>query len=229
MKPNSEANSHIQRASPSSIAVQATEDINGIRLIAFHPISRMDLSVHIEASHPEHYRTLRVKLCREDMPDSPIHVSKLDTQHSSKFGTGYNAGFLINFPPLQADNKNYFLQLESSLSQNLHKYKTMPVYFEANSSFKYVKLSFNAERKIDQGDVNQTSVVALPLIMIVAIAFFNRDKFFSYITTVIEKWTKPTPISRSPVQTVPIDPRADDIIVEQIMNINKRKVKPRKM
>ncbi|XP_046603692.1 nodal modulator 2 [Neodiprion virginianus] len=229
LKPNVEANLHVQRATPSSVAVQATEDIHGIRLIAFHPILRTDLSVHIDAAHPEHYRTLRVKLCREDIPDSPIHVVKLDTQHASKLGNSYSAGFLIHFPPLQADNKKYFVQLESSLSQTLHKYKTIPIYFEANSSFKHVKLSFHAERKVDQGDVNQTSVVALPLIMLVALAFLNREKLWNNLTTLVENWTKPVPISRSPVQTVPVDPRADDIIVEQIMNINKRKVKPRKM
>ncbi|XP_012258084.2 nodal modulator 3 [Athalia rosae] len=228
LKPNTDANAHIQRATPSSVAVQATEDIHGIRLIAFHPISRTDLSVHIEAAHPEHYRTLKVKLCREDMPDSPILVSKLDSQHTSKIGSSYNSGFLIHFPPLQADNRKYFVQLESSLSQTSHKYKTVPIYFEANSSFKHIKLFFNAERKVDQGDVNQTSVVALPLIMLVALAFLNREKLWSYLTTLVEKWTKPVPTSRSPVQTIPIDPGVD-IIVEQIMNINKRKVKPRKL
>lgn len=229
MKPNAEPNAHIQRATPSSVAVQATEDIYGIRLVAFHPISQTDLSIHVDAVHPEHYRTLKVKLCKEDMPDTPIHVAKLDVQHGSKIGNSYNAGFLIHFPPLQADNKKYFVQLESSLSQALHKYKTIPVYFEANSSFKHIKLSFRAERKVDQGDVNQTSVVALPLIILVAIAFLNREKLWGHLTALVENWTKPVPASRSPVQTIPIDPRADDIIVEQIMNINKRKVKPRKM
>ncbi|XP_015587289.1 nodal modulator 2 isoform X2 [Cephus cinctus] len=228
LEPSAEANSHIQRAAPSSIAVQVTEDLHGLRLIAFHPISRTDVSVHVVSAQPEHYRTLKVKLCREDMPDSPIHISKLDSQHNAKIGTSYNSGFLIHFPPLQADGKKYFVQLESSLSQTLHKYKTIPVYFEANSSFKHVKLTFSAERKVDQGDMNQTSIVALPLIMLVALTFLNREKLMTWLNTVVERWSKPVPISRAPVPAIPIDPRADDIIVEQIMNINKRKTKPRK-
>lgn len=223
-----EANNHIQRTSPSSLMIQTGEDIRGLKLITFHPISRTDVSVHVVSVQSEHYRTLKVKLCREDMPDSPIHISKLDTQHSSKIGTSYNAGFLIHFPPLQADNKKYFIQLESSLSPSLHKYKTNSVYFEANSSFKYVKLTFNAERKVDQGDMNQTSIVALPFIMLITVAFLNREKLWSWLNTLIERWSKPSPISRTPVQAIPIDPRADDIIVEQIMNINKRKTKLRK-
>ncbi|XP_012278866.1 nodal modulator 3 isoform X2 [Orussus abietinus] len=228
LKPNVEANALIQRATPSSIAVQTKEDIQGLRLVVFHPISRTDFSVHVVSPQPEHYRTLKVKLCREDMPDTPIHISKLDGPQTAKVGASYNAGFLVHFPPLQADGKKYFVQLESSLSPALHKYRTTPIYFETNTSFKYVKLTFNAERKMDQSDMNQTSVIALPFIILVAFAFLNRDKVWYWLNASVEKWSKPAPISRAPVQAVPIDPKADDIIVEQIMNINKRKVKPRK-
>ncbi|KYM94379.1 PREDICTED: nodal modulator 3 [Cyphomyrmex costatus] len=230
LKPNAESNAHIERTSPSSQLVQPMQDIHGLRLIAFHPISRTDVSVHVTSTQPEYYRTIKVKLCRENVPDSPVHISKLDVQQStSKNTNAYNAGFLVHFPPLQADGRKYFVQLESSLSQTVHKYRTIPVYFEANSSFKYVKLTFNAERKVDQGEMNQTSVIALPFIMLVALAFFNREKLWVWLNALLERRSKPVPSSRTPVQAIPIDSRADDIIVEQIMNINKRKAKPRKV
>nr|XP_003706916.1 PREDICTED: nodal modulator 3 isoform X2 [Megachile rotundata] len=228
LKPNAEVNAHIQRTSPESITIKTATDIRGLRLVAFHPIPRTDVSVHVVSVQPEHYRTLKVKLCREDMPDSPIHTAKLEAQQFSKIGSAYNAGFLVHLPPLQADGRKYFVQLESSLSHTLHKYRTVPFYFEANSSFKYVKLTFNAERKIDQSDMNQTSIIALPFIVLVTIAFFNREKLWLWLSALIERWSKPTPNTRTPIQAVPIDPRTDDIIVEQIMNINKRKTKPRK-
>ncbi|CAK9802616.1 Nodal modulator 3 [Anthophora quadrimaculata] len=230
LKPNTEVNSHIQRTSPVSTTVQTSTDIRGLRLIAFHPISRTDVSVHVVSAQLEHYRTLRVKLCREDMPDSPLHTAKLEVSQLNKVisGSAYNAGFIVHLPPLQADGRKYFVQLESSLSQALHKYKNAPFYFEANSSFKYVKLAFNAERKVDQSDMNQTSVVALPFIMLVTVAFFNRERLWLWLNALVERWSKPIPNTRTPMQAVPIDPRADDIIVEQIMNINKRKIKPRK-
>ncbi|XP_011332456.1 nodal modulator 3 isoform X2 [Ooceraea biroi] len=229
LKASVESNAHIQRTSPSSQLVQPMEDIHGLRLIAFHPISRTDVSVHVTSIQPEHYRTIKVKLCREDAPDSPVHISKLDAQQStSKIAGSHNAGFLVHFPPLQADGRKYFVQLESSLSQAVHKYRTVPIYFEANSSFKYVKLTFNAERKVDQSEMSQTSVIALPFIILVALAFVNRDKLWTWLNTLLERRSKPAPSSRAPVQAIPIDPRADDIIVEQIMNINKRKTKPRK-
>ncbi|XP_071858725.1 BOS complex subunit NOMO3 isoform X2 [Bombus fervidus] len=228
LKPNAEVNAHIQRTSPISTSIRTSSDVRDLRLVAFHPIARTDVSVHVLSMQPEHYRTLKVKLCREDTPDSPIHTSRLNTQQLSKVDSAYNAGFLVHFPPLQADGKKYFVQLESSLSHALHKYRTIPFYFEANSSFKYVKLTFDAERKVDQSDMNQTSVVALPFIIFITIAFFNREKLWSWLNVLIERWPKSAPISRTPIQAVPVDSRADDIIVEQIMNINKRKMKPRK-
>ncbi|XP_017891823.1 nodal modulator 3 [Ceratina calcarata] len=202
LKPNAEVNAHIQRTSPASVLIQATSDVRSLRLVGFHPISRTDVSVHVVSTQPEHYRTLRVKLCKEDMPDSPVHTSKLEAQQPGKAGSTYNAGFLVHLPPLQADGKKYFVQLESSLSHALHKYKTVPFYFEANSSFKYVKLIFNAQRKIDQSDMNQTSVVALPFILLVTVAFFNRDKLWLWLNTIVERWSKPTPSSRAPMQAV---------------------------
>lgn len=228
LKPNAEVNIHIKRTSPSSQLVQPVNDVHGLRLIAFHPISRTDVAVHVTSVQPEHYRTIKVKLCTDDAPDSPIHVSKLDVQQTGKIASSYNAGFLVHFPSLHTDGRRYFVQLESSLSQSVHKYHTAPVYFETNSSFKYVKLAFNAERKVDQADMNQTSVVALPFIALVALAFFNRETLWTWLNALVEKRSKPVPSSRAPVQAIPIDPRADDIIVEQIMNINKRKTKPRK-
>lgn len=185
--------------------------------------------MHVTSDQPEYYRTIKVKLCRENAPDMPVHVSKLDAQQfTSKNVGGYNAGFLVHFPPLQADGRKYFVQLESSLSQTAHKYRTVPVYFEANSSFKYFKLAFDAEPKSDQNEMNQTSVVALPFIILIGLAFSNRERLWTWLNALLEKRSKPIPSSRTPVQAIPIDPRADDIIVEQIMNINKRKTKARK-
>ncbi|XP_011299165.1 nodal modulator 1 [Fopius arisanus] len=225
-----QTNSRVYRASPEGIDVQVIDtDVEGLRFIAFHPIPRTDLSVHVIADQVDHYRTLKVKLCREDQPDSPIHSVRIDPQQASKFNSHSNPGFLMHFPPLQSNGKKYFVQLESSLSTALYKYKVIPSYFEANTSFKALTLRFKAERKIDHGEMNQSSVIALPFIMLVAIAFLNREKLWVWLNVRIEQWSKAGPVQRSPVpQSIPIDPRTDDIIVEQIMNINKRKTKPRK-
>ncbi|OXU24420.1 hypothetical protein TSAR_002763 [Trichomalopsis sarcophagae] len=223
------------RAIPSSVAVQATQDVHDIKLMALQPVSRTDVSVRVIANQPENYRTLKIKLCREDSPDSPIHIAKLDSQFSAKMN---NAGFIHHFPPLQADGKKYFVQLETTLSKSTHEYKIVPVYFEANSSFKYVELRFEAERKHDHGDANQITFVPLPLIILVTAAFFHRDALSSWLNTTIERWSRRPSSSNSrnsqasaPNLIAATDPRVDDIIVEQIKNINSKsskKVKPRK-
>ncbi|XP_011500341.1 PREDICTED: nodal modulator 3 [Ceratosolen solmsi marchali] len=228
------SNSRNLRAIPSSIAVQATQDIHDIKLMALQPVSRTDVSIRIISNQLENYRTLKVKLCREDIPDSPIHIAKIESQY---FGKMNNAGFLLHFPPLQADGKKYFIQLESSLSKLTHEYKIFPVYFEANSSFKFVDLRFDAVRKHEQGDANQITFVPLPLIILVTIAFFHREALCGWLNTTIEKWYKrPSSSLNRNSQGVPnllaaTDSRADDIIVEQIKNINSKsskKLKPRK-
>ncbi|KAJ8672759.1 hypothetical protein QAD02_004019 [Eretmocerus hayati] len=228
-------NSRSIRAIPSSVAVQAKQDVYDIKLMALQPVSRTDVSVRVISNIPENYRTLKLKLCLEDSPDSPIHVVKLDNQNSGKFGS---AGAIVHFPSLQADGRKYFIQLETSLSKSSHDYKIVPIYFEANSSFKYVELRFDAERKHDHGDSNQITFVPLPLIILVTLAFFNREALSSWLNTTIEKWSRRSvPSSSRNTQTsapgiiAATDSRMDDIIVEQIKNINgkgSKKSKPRK-
>ena len=149
-----------------------------------------------------------------------------------------SAGFLVHFPPLQADGKKYFVQLETSLSKSTHEYKVIPVYFEANSSFKYVELRFDAERRHDQGDANQITFVPLPLIILVTAAFFYREALSGWLNTTVERWTSRRASANSRNSNANAanlmaanDPRIDDIIVEQIKNINSKtvkKAKPRK-
>ena len=160
---------------------------------------------------------------------------KLDSQYTAKMN---NAGVIIHFPPLPADGRKYFLQLETSLSKSSHKYKITPVYFEANTSFKYAELRFDADRKHDQGDTNQINFVPLPLIILVTAAFFNREALSSWLNTTVERWSRRSPASnnRNSQSTGSgminaNDPRVEDLIAEQLKNINSKtskKVKPRK-
>ncbi|KAF7996738.1 hypothetical protein HCN44_002384 [Aphidius gifuensis] len=233
LKNDVQSNLHIQRSSPLFVDVFINNnDTHGIEFVVFHPISRSDVSINIKTNKPEYYRTLKIKLCREDQPDTPIYTSSIDQSSlsSSKFSNNYNPGFLIHLPSLKLNNKKYFIQLESTLSKAIFKYNTIPIYFNANESFKGIDVLFNVERNIDNNDMNQSSIMALPLILIVAIAFLKRDNLVNWFNLIIVQFNKSVPVNKPQVvQVAPIDPRADDIIVEQIMNINKRKVKPRKV
>ncbi|XP_014218232.1 nodal modulator 1 [Copidosoma floridanum] len=234
-------NSRGLRAIPSSVAVQATQDVYNIKLMALQPVSRTDISVRVTSSQPENYRTLRVRLCREESPDSPIHVAKLDSQLSSKQQQFSSAGYLLHLPSLQVDGKRYFVQLDTTLSRSNYDYQIAPVYFEANSSFKYVKLHFDADRRHDHADGSQITLVPLPLIILVTLAFFKRDSISSWLNTAVEKWSsnkksspsvskKAQDVAQSQVATN--DSKLEELIAEQLRNINakstSKKVKPRK-
>ncbi|KAL7295888.1 hypothetical protein TKK_0010932 [Trichogramma kaykai] len=221
------------RAIPSSIAVQATQDVYDIKLMALQPVSRTDVSVRVISTHPENYRTLKVKLCREDQADSPIHVLRLDNNNHMK---STNSGVILHFPPLQIDGKKYFVQLETTLSRATHTYDIKPFYFTANSSFKYAELHFNGERHHDHGDGGQITYLPLPLILIVTIAFYNREALSAWLNTTVEKWSRKSTTKSSQNQQnllASSDPRLEEqLIAEQLKNINAKsigkKVKPRK-
>lgn len=69
----------------------------------------MDLSVHVESTVPDHLKTLRLKLCKEDAPDSPVHVVKLDAL------AGNTSVYLKMIDKSQSYAKSVFLQVESSI------------------------------------------------------------------------------------------------------------------
>ncbi|XP_069686991.1 BOS complex subunit NOMO1 [Periplaneta americana] len=232
MKEGPEVNQHVQRATPLGIPVKAADgDVTGLRLIVFHPLNQMDLTVHVQATSPEHLRTLRAKLCREDSPESPVHIMKVDpTNGKSPPSRGISSAMLV-FPSLPADGRGYFLQLQSSLSHATHSYTTHAVHFKANSSFKLVKLSFKPEQKIMEQELGHSSYFALPLMIIGLLVYLNQQKVLPFLNWVSQSLSNSlvTGVNTTRVNNMPTDHNvADAVMVEQIMNVTKRKVKPRK-
>ena len=210
--------------------LQASDgDIQGLKLIVFYPVNQMDISVYVQAANAEYLRTLRAKLCREDSPDSPVHVMKLDSSNG-KSSRGLNVAMLV-FPSIPADGRGYFMQLESSLSHQTHSYTTHAVHFKANSSFKLVKLSFKPEPKIMEQELGHSSYLALALLIIGLVAYLNRQKVLPFINWVSQSLSNSlaTGVNTNRVNTVSIDHSLSDaVIVEPILNVTKRKAKPRK-
>ncbi|PSN32990.1 Nodal modulator 1 [Blattella germanica] len=230
MKEGPEINQHIQRATPVGIPVKANDgDVSGLRLIVFHPLNQMDLTVHVQTTTAEHLRTLRAKLCREDSPDSPVHIMKLDSSNG-KSSRGLNAAMLV-FPSVPADGRGYFLQLESTLSQQTHTYTTHAVHFKANSSFKLVKLSFKPEPKVLEQELGHSSYFALPLMIIVLVVYLNQQKVLPFLNRLSQSLSTSlnTGVNNSRMSNVNTDHNVSDaVIVEPVMSITKRKAKPRK-
>jgi hypothetical protein len=191
----------------------------------------MDLTVQVQATTAEHLRTLRAKLCREDAPDSPVHIIKLDSPSKKPPSTrGTNTAMLV-FPSLPADGRGYFLQLESTLPLSTHSYKTHAVHFKANVSFKLVKLPFKPEPKILEQELGHSSYFALPLMIIGLITYFNQQKVLLLLNWITQSLSSSltTGVNTSRVTNATSDHNAvDAVTVEPIINVTKRKLKPRK-
>ncbi|PNF29184.1 Nodal modulator 1 [Cryptotermes secundus] len=232
VKEGPEINQHIQRSTPVGIPVKAADgDVTDLRLVVFHPITQMDLTVHVQTTNPEHLRTLRAKLCREDSPDSPVHIVKLDSPNGkSPSSKGTNAAMLV-FPSLPADGRGYFLQLESTLSHSTHSYTTHAVHFKANSSFRLVKLSFKPEPKVLEHELVHSSYFALPLIIMAVVIYFNHVKILPFLNWIVQSLSSSltTGVNTSrAINTTSDHAAVDAVMVEPIINVTKRKLKPRK-
>lgn len=192
----------------------------------------MDLTAHVQAPTAEHLRTLKAKLCREDAPDSPVHVVKLEPL-SGKGSRGNNAA-MIMFPSIPVDGRGYFLQLESTLSRAAFTYTTHAIHFRANSSFKHVRLVFKPEPKVTEQELGHSSYVALPLIIIGVLIYTNRLKVIPVLNRMVQS------LNGSLTQTSAVGNNGrnsavssehntvDAVMVEPVLNVRSRKVKLRK-
>lgn len=181
VKPTAEANKHIYRATPDSIPLQAVEsDVKNLRLIAFRPIAKTEVVAVVRSGVDtvEQLRSVKLRLCREETPDHPIHVVRLDSIVGTQGGRVheyYPAGVMVHFPLIPSDGRGYVLQLESSLSPSAYDYSNQAVHFRTNVSFHYVPFSFEPIPRFVDQDMNQGSIFLLPLVLIALFSYFGRD------------------------------------------------------
>ncbi len=112
-----------------------------------------------------------MRLFNELNPDQPITAIELK---SSPF-------FFL--PPLPIDNRNYFIRLESSLSNNLYEFEAPSKSFRANTSHMHLTLNFNPKLRINMNsgnyneqDISHGSIYTLPLLILLAILAYNYNK-----------------------------------------------------
>ncbi|KAG8264590.1 hypothetical protein J6590_008529 [Homalodisca vitripennis] len=156
------------------------EDVQGLNIIVFRPISRTDITVYVVAESPENLRSLRVKMFRDDTTVHSVRLSSLKATPS--FALTSTA---LVFPPVPADGRVYSIQLESSLSQKTHNYRTHPVYFKANSSFQLVRLNFVTTSQTGDSELSHTSYLALPLVLIALLVLYNREAAQALLTRLL--------------------------------------------
>uniref|UniRef100_V5G516 Nodal modulator 3 n=1 Tax=Anoplophora glabripennis TaxID=217634 RepID=V5G516_ANOGL len=223
---------HVERTTPEFIEINSiSEDIKDLKLIVFRPATQMDVLVKIYAENVEHYKSLKVKLIRETGSSIIVHTAKIDAL-SLKLTNDINPGVLLHIPSLPIDNRLYSIQLETNLAQNT-RWKPQIHHFNANTSFEYIELDFNAKSSISEQPIKQTSIWSLIFILSIIFSLYNielvanvlKDKFdfnISAITNLI-----PIPSASQKNATDYYDNAQIDQIVQSI-NAVKKKPKPKK-
>lgn len=184
----------------------------------FRPISRTDVSIYVTTGSADHLRSLRVRMSRDDLTVHSVRLSTLKATPSCSL----TATALV-FPPVPADGRMYSIQLESSLSHKTHNYRTHPVYFKANSSFQLVRLNFVTSVQTSDNELSHTSYLALPLLLLALLVFYNRDTVKILVTRLME--SKLSAQDNSSFSHLD-DSSGDTLTVEQVPL--KKKVKQRK-
>ncbi|XP_047519963.1 nodal modulator 1 [Pieris napi] len=152
------------------------KDIENVRLIVMQPTQLTDASVLVHADF-EHYRTLKLTLAL-DNTKQPIYSTKVDP---SGYSASSNPGVMFVLPRLQADNKSYVVNVESSLSKGTHSYEEPAVYFFSDGKYKHFDIHFVAKVKSSEQELRASSFLLVPLLIALVAAYLHRDKILAKI------------------------------------------------
>lgn len=144
----------------------------------------MDITVLVESTVPEHLKTLKLKLCKDDSPDSPIYSVKLDSiaggsKHWGNPATQerfLKAGLLVQLPFIPRDKTPYFIQIESGLNKHTFSYKEPVVHFIADKTYRNFKLLFEPVPKVLDHEFSQSNLMIIPLLLAAALIYMYSQK-----------------------------------------------------
>ncbi|KAL3886602.1 hypothetical protein ACJMK2_026586 [Sinanodonta woodiana] len=205
-------NKHIERAAPKSrIILVENSDFQGVNIIAFRRMNQMDISGNV-VTDPDYLPSLKVRLFRDDNQGVPIQTVSL----------GVVSFFYL--PSLQIDDQKYTIKLESTLQKTTHDYILPEVSLTANVSYKHVTFKFEPKRKSLDNDLTQSSILVLPLTILVLYAAYNYEKVLPFLGQLanqvqqsVNTVNKPVAENSAASETDPSD-----------SPIQKKKSKPRK-
>ncbi|XP_075989441.1 BOS complex subunit NOMO2 [Anticarsia gemmatalis] len=210
---------------PPKLEVKDNKDIENVRLIAIQPTQITDTNVLVYTPNIDHYKTLRLTLALENTPHTPIYSTKLD---AAGFNQNMNPGLVYILPRLPADNKTYVVQLESTLSKATHVYGEEVHYFNSDGYFKHFTIEFLPKVKSSEQEVRQSSLLIIPLLGLLALAYTQRDRLHATLSSALSaSGARPRP-ARNTARAE--RPHADiDNIVASLSPPPKRTVKKAKL
>lgn len=171
---------------PPVLEVKDNKDIENVRLIGIQPRQVTDGSVMVYTSNPAHYRALRLYLTA-DSSQTALYSARLEP------GPGpHNPGLMHVLPRLPADNLTYVLRLQCSLSKATHSYEEPVYYFVSDGQYKHFTIEFEPKVKSSEQEVRQTSLLVLPLLVLLGLAWRYRDRLLESLAAAVARAARPT-------------------------------------
>lgn len=222
--------SNVDRSIPNEKVVNIEkEDVRDVNMIAISPISFVDVTIRVLASDNEYYKSLKIFLYKKGS-DSPVHSQRVESPLNPK--SKVNPGIMVFFPRIPFDDKSYYVELTSTLSEKNYKFSLSMVEFTANRSTFFSELHFQPELRTAESDLNQNSLSAIVLILLVGFIFFKQDLALELLGTAWNKLSSVVGdlVSKSKpreqkYEAVAFDEREIDKLASSINAIKKKKVK----
>lgn len=222
--------SNVDRSIPKEKVINVEKgDVRDVNMIAISPIAFDDVTVRVLASENDYYKSLKIFLYKKGT-DSPVHSQRIESPLNPK--SKINPGIMVFFPRIPFDGKTYYIELTSTLSDKNYKYSLPMVEFTANSSSFFSELHFRPELRTAESDLNQNSLSAIVLILLVGFIFFKQDLALELLGTVSSKLggavgdllSKSRPKEQK-YEPVAFDEKEIDKLASSINSIKKKKVK----
>ncbi|EFX75528.1 hypothetical protein DAPPUDRAFT_250192 [Daphnia pulex] len=160
MKTGNGFNKNVERTLPLSTSIKVeNNDLSGLRF----SVIKADVMITVDLLEPEHLRTIKLNLFREDQPGVVLQSLKLDNSP------------LVILPVLPMDDRKYFIQLESNLGRHNYAYQIPELSFTANTSVQHLSLHFHPRRKtVDTSETTQVSIRGVGALL-VGLAVYYRE------------------------------------------------------
>ena len=175
MKTGNGFNKNIERTLPPSTNVKVGEnDVTDLRFAVIKAVNQADVVVTVDVLEPEHLRTIKLNLYREDQPGVAVQSIKMDNSP------------LVILPVLQMDGRRYFLQLETNLGRHNYDYQTPEMSFTANTSVQHLALRFHPRRKsVESTETTQVSIRSVLAVLLVGLATYYHQALAPYLSKAI--------------------------------------------
>lgn len=182
LRADAPANAAIERTAPARLQIlMPAGDLPALHLYAFRRLPLLHLSASVQATLKEHVASLRLQVFPENAPHRVLLTHQLAKSP------------LLYTTALPADGKRYVMRLESGLPSALWSGAgPQEMSFRAigveQSGALHLRMKFAPQRRTAEPDMAASSFLALPLTMLLMLAFYYRrnlepysDPLFTYL------------------------------------------------